>query len=295
VLACARVHMHRDDKHRSRPGAGSKLGKEPARALPAPGLRWPPSVLRSRHVVRARSRQQACSVRASSRDIGTLHHSTNAGNVRAGRRACTGTGTRAGLPWALMRSSVCVCVCLSETPATRPPAPISHAGSSQHKADGSPRHRQRAPQVGYPRACRRSPARRAAVERASGFFRPTDRPPSSTSPLCSWDGVSERNDAFWNQKKCGQGIFSIQPGYVHLQVDIKKPAKKQIGAVLFPEETINLQFTPPHRRQTLARQAWRCPRGILVRMRAYALHRAPQLAPGCCVARRAALQRPRLC
>ena len=50
-----------------------------------------------------------------------------------------------------------------------------------------------------------------------------------------------------------------------------------------------------HRRQTLARHAWRCPRGILVRMRAYALHRAPQLAPGCCVARRAALQRPRLC
>ena len=274
------------------------MGKEPARALPAPGLRWPPSVLRSRHVVRARSRQQACSVRASSRDIGTLHHSTNAGNVRAGRRACTGTGTRAGLPWALMRSSVCVCVCLSETPATRPPAPISHAGSSQHKADGSPRHRQRAPQVGYPRACRRSPARRAAVERASAvrIFQ-TDGSASDPPPLHPFvrGMVFQSETMRFGTKKNAAGHFFNPARICPPAGGHKKTCKKTNRSRALSRGNHQPSIHAPHRRQTLARHAWRCPRGILVRMRAYALHRAPQLAPGCCVARRAALQRPRLC
>ena len=159
--------------------------------------------------------------------------------VQARARVCPGRSCAV--------ACVCVCVCVSETPATRPPAPISHAGSSQHKADGSPRHRQRAPQVGYPRACRRSPARRAAVERASAvrIFQ-TDGSASDPPPLTPlFVGLCFRaKRCVLEPKKMRQGIFSIQPGYVHLQVDIKKPAKKQIGAVLFPEETINLQFTP---------------------------------------------------
>jgi len=62
-------------------------------------------------------------------------------------------------------------------------------------------------------------------------------PPPLTPLFVGWCFRAKR--CVLEPKKMRQGTFSIQPGYVHLQVDIKKPAKKQIGAVLFPEETIN--------------------------------------------------------